>query len=529
MSRAPSKRFLIVVLTCMLAMMSPRVARGMTDPFESASFAPPDATLFLHVDGAAEIRRELADRPIGAWVQSMLADGKLAGAWERLSRNARVDSVQLFDRCLGENFTIIARKHVEHDGQASMQWALITHMPEAVSEQVLRQFKARVREPRFGMALAELPEEAMLLARDGRSVIVGPFDRSDLFFDVLARMSSPNKSSLRDQEPMKRAHELGTGCAAVFLRHDAPMGGWSAAVGDLQGDHLTVRHAASFDSSPFMRSVTRLTCDFSPVLAFERTALLAMMQPMDVSDGPFESFVSATSGENLISHSTREHLGDRRLIVFNETAGPPPQQPSDVLAGTLVSCLELKNADAAAPQLEKQLARLADHNACLGKGALLRPNDPATGPQSTHVAPLATSDWLTGGFPVMNTVKVCWTVADGPKGRWFVIAGDPRNRDSVATILKGNCVTEPCFVGRFDNCGVGNGVRISKQLQSWNEQAKALSEPGCAAEFSSSLSALSDFAAGIQKCHWQLARPSANEMRLDVQITLTPPESARKE
>ena len=52
------------------------------------------------------------------------------------------------------------------------------------------------------------------------------------------------------------------------------MGGTSAAVADVKGDRLTIRHIAKFEHAPFNRGVTKLTCDFSPVLKFKDRALM---------------------------------------------------------------------------------------------------------------------------------------------------------------------------------------------------------------------------------------------------------------
>jgi hypothetical protein len=205
---------------------------------------------------------------------------------------------------------------------------------------------------------------------------------------------------------------------------------------------------------------------------------------------------------------------------------------SSVPGVSVASCLELKNDRRTVAVLERQLERVVSRNECLGKGALLSdtPCAAMTKPQTPRdPAPTPDGTWLAGGFPIMDTVKLNWTVAEGPQGAWFVIAGHPRTLNSVADALRSNTANDSAMVGRFDNCGVGNGVRISKQLQELTEQAAQIAEPGRVEELRHTLGAMSELAAGLQTCRWQLARPSANEMSLNVQITLTPPESSREE
>ena len=82
------------------------------------------------------------------------------------------------------------------------------------------------------------------------------------------------------------------------------------------------------------------------------------------------------------------------------------------------------------------------------------------------------------------------------------------------------------MVGKFENCGVMNGQRISRHLQSWSAQAALLADQGQVQALRRPLETMSQLGAGIKDCHWQLARPSANQMKLSVQIELAPPQSA---
>ena len=47
------------------------------DPFRAAALAPPDVRMYVHLQGAAEVRAELSERPIMRWVESWLNRGQM--------------------------------------------------------------------------------------------------------------------------------------------------------------------------------------------------------------------------------------------------------------------------------------------------------------------------------------------------------------------------------------------------------------------------------------------------------------------
>ncbi len=508
-------------------------ASKQNDPFASAENLPADVAIYIHVRGASDIRRELFDRPIARWIDSIVSAGQIHKAWSSLATAARMDEGPLFDACFGRDVTLTVRQ--------PNQWAVITEMDEHASLALLQKLKVRVREPHSGMSLAELPEQEILLARDGTRLVIGPSKQSSLFYEILPRLmeAHSNTKSLFRDPAMQDTQALGGGRIAAFIRHQQPLGGISKAVGDLDGDQLTIHHAARFENAPFSHDITRLTCDFSPAFMFEDRSLLALIQPTDGGDGPLETFFAASLGQNLLSQPMRANLGDRRLIVVSETEGRRLEKPVDLLNTTVVFCIQAKDAETAADQLDSQMLKITNRIDDLGKGSFLVPT-----PNILHRAPgeprevdlSAASQWFTGGFPIMRNLSLSWSVAEGPQGAWFVIGSQRQSLDEVVEVLKGQSAANSSFAagkaptpmfGKFENCGTGNGVRIGRHLRSWSDEAAQFVGPARQEEFRSTIRMMSDLAAGMQTCRWQLARPSTNEMRLEVQIKLAPPESAR--
>src|SRR5262245_3176193 len=165
----------------------PATPKPVYSPFDAAVLAPADVTAYIHVDHAADLRRQLANRPITQWVESLAAGGESSKAWTRLARSANLTDIELFDFVLGERFTLLARVEsaaskrsdtsdrggdaqpgaaVEADNHASAtEWTLVTGVDQAKAAKILRQLKLHVLEPRAGFAIAELPEEDVLIAR----------------------------------------------------------------------------------------------------------------------------------------------------------------------------------------------------------------------------------------------------------------------------------------------------------------------------------------------------------------------------
>jgi len=516
-----------------------------------ARMLPPDVTIFVHVDDAARMRRNIASRPIARWLQTFVGDGAAAKSWAGLARDLQCDQAELFDACFGQSVTFASRP--------AGQWVIVSDVSAGGGDRVrdlLRRLQVRAREARFGLAVTELPEQDVLLATDGDHVAIGPAHQPQLFFEALQRLdladddlkpdqrqpaAAPRLALLTDdREFNERLNdlqcEMWRARLAAFVRHARPLGGCSMIVADLHGDQVSLKHAARFDNAPFASPTTKLECDFSPVNLFADRALLAIMQPRDVGDGPVENFLSAQLGLGLLSPEMRQSLADRRMLVVGEHDARQLPEPQDVLTTTFVLCLEMKDASpegarAAASQLDAQMSRLAAGCERLGQGAFLvrMPDCSTMRPDEARRADLgAGAELFTGGFPVMKTVSLNWAVARAPENgsAWFVVGSNPSALKETIEALRQPCPRDGKLAGRFDSCGLANGFRIGRHVQSWRDDAASFADPQRVDEVRNTLQSLGDLANGLQICKWQLARPTANTMRLEVQVTLAPAETA---
>ena len=102
------------------------------DPFRAAALTPADVRLYIHVDRAAAIRAELSDRPLAKWATDLIGQGQTPLAWERLGEAARIDSEELFDKFLGNAFTVVVRGRDE-----LTDWAVLTEVETADTRELL--------------------------------------------------------------------------------------------------------------------------------------------------------------------------------------------------------------------------------------------------------------------------------------------------------------------------------------------------------------------------------------------------------
>lgn len=524
------RRLLIVTALCVAP--TPLALAGGIDPvalLESAKIAPPDVTTYVHVEQAAAIRSETELRPIARWATMTLGEGQFARSWRRLATAAGVEGGTLFDACFGKRFTFLGRDGDSPD--APDEWVIRTTMAPEHLQQLVELLRLRVRPPIASMAVGELPEDELLLAYRDDVLLIAPIDASGLLRDIAPRIPViPGDASLADHEAFARAGSLGPGRVAAFIRHDKPMGGWSMIVADTAGGRVTIRHDASFENPPFRRGLTKLTWDAAPLAAFEDHALLAVIEPSDVDGGQVQGFLEAILDEPLLSEALQENLGDHRILAVGEVEGRLEGRGVDLLLPTAAVCMKVVDGEAAERQLDEKLLSLVQRINHLSEGSFLvdvPPRRKLVPGTDRHLDISPAVQQFSGGFPIMETISLNWTVTEAPGGAYCVIATHPQQlRETVAALEQGP--GERCR-GRWAQGGTANGQRIGVHLRSYGEQAEMLGEVGEEAELEQTLRMLSSLAEGVSRCRWKLCRPSINEMQLEVELQLAPAESSAGE
>ncbi len=510
-----------IIATCVLISGGTALAG---DPFRVAALAPADVRLFVHVEGAAELRCALQDRPIGRWVRSWLAQGELPGAWERLAESAGLSEAEFFDTCLGRQVTLMSRR-----GDAG-EWVVLTEIDPAASVALLRSLAPTVLAPRGDVSVFHLAEQELLLARVDDLMLIAPDDGRGLFDAMVPNLLSAPQQSLAEHAAVKRGCELGAARAGVLIRHAPPLGGWSVAVANLDDDCLTVRHASRFDNTPFRSRITELTWDPAPLRCLEGTGFLGFIEPTDTAGGPFDAFVATLLGEPLISQALGDNLGTRRITAISDVEGRLEDPPFDLLMPTVVRAYEIKDPARAWSQADTHMIRLIAALNQLGEGAFqLDVPDPAAfepgRPRSVPIGPMAR--WLFGDVAGIDQTSLSWTVG-GETTRWCIVASHPDHLDAVAAALDNDTQGDPVAgeEARWTSCGVGDGKRLAQHLASWFTHAEALAAPDDVAATRDALNLLRELAHGVDRCRWRMKRPTVDRVEIEAEFYLSPPESA---
>lgn len=538
----------LLPFVCLVFTVAP-VAAAFDDPapqqpsaFRVASVVPADATMLVTIENAAAIRAELEDRPIARWMNAALLSGEAGQTWAGLARHAGMTETQLFDLCFGRRTTLITRTSAPDS-----DWALMTEIDAATSTRLLRTLRATSLGPRFGGSAYEVPEHDLLLVQRNDTMMVGPRPKastkqrvgapSSLLHDVASRLDArAAMPSLADAPAMTAARTLPEGNIAVYMKHDRPLGGWSVAVANLVGEHVTVRQFARFESAPFTRDLTELEIDLAALHAFEDHALVAIIEPTDTGRSQFETFTLSAIGEGIVSPAMRRNMADRRLFIVSEVEGRDEPEPFDLQAPTLSVCIELRDPAIAEEQLDRQMTALARRINQSGQGrfCLTIPEELAFMPDAPRAIDLSPAgQWLTGGLPLAKPLSLSWRIARSESASWYVISSHPKQLDDTVRVLASVRMPRPDgppnnpAAQRLHHGGIANGARISHHLRSWSDRADLLAMPDDTNELREMILLLSEFAAGVDRCRWRIARPARQEMCLEIELTLSAPESTR--
>jgi hypothetical protein len=498
------KHLLVIAATLLVTAGTLRAG----DLFADAEFAPPDVTLYVHVESAAGLRAAIAARPIAGWIDAWLGRGQLPAAWQRFCAAAGMPPAALFDACVGRRVTLLSR------GGEPPEWVLLSDVDPAASAALLQRLEAQVLAPRDDAGLFQLEAHDLIVARRDGRLLAAPRAQPGLLYDVLARMARPAPSAALAAGPaIAEGRRLGEGCAALVLRHAPPLGGWSVGVAGLRGERIAVRHASHFESAPFRSRVTALAWDPAPLAGLEAQSILAFIEPGDITGGPLDAFMQAALGVPGPAQALGSNLGPRLVTAVSGLG--------------VARAYEVHDAGAARGQLDSYMARLLPALAALAPGAEAPSAPEASAPGAARCARIGgVAQALLGDVPGAEGLSICWAVAEAtpPAASWCIVASTPSQIEGLAAALAAPAPagSVPADRGPWTSCGTFDGRRLAAQMGDWRKMVERQASPMTIEAFD----LLVDFAAGVQLGTWRLSRPAAECLRAEAEIVLAPPESA---
>lgn len=528
--RLPGYSILVAVLVA--GMTCPVQAAEPRELFHTAELAPADVDVYLHISNAAALRAQLSERPLAAWLAARLDGGELREAWKRLARAVGREPEELFDRLFGQDATLLMRRPALRPlGLGAPDWVIISRVADAA--ELMKPLPQIIRGPINGLSMRDVIEHDLRIAMNREWCLIGPGRDGALFDDVLGRFDRDgDEASLAADSAIAEARQLpaapGESAAAAYIRQGPPMGGWSAAVMGLDGDHMLVRHVARFDHAPFTTPVTTRQFDLAPVHALGDRSLLALIEPADAGDGLLTTFLKTQVP--LVAADPPLNLGARRIWIVSETDARLATPREDLLRPTLTRCDEVTDHHRALARLDQSMQRL---------GALQRGErktfEPLAGVEDAPGArtprirqAFLDEDLRTALGPglLFDDVSLNWCCIGAAQGEWAIISTSSLALGDAVKALSAPVAPEARRCGPWANAGVVRGRRLAQHLQSWVDHPRLMDElaDSSAGELKKSLAMIIQLADTIDDASWSMQRPSADRMRLDVDIRLAPSE-----
>ncbi len=503
-------------------------AGATSEHFALTDALPADVSVFVQVERPIAHLDALRSTPFVKWAESHLSAEAIGPVWRDLARAAGTSPENLARVCFGGRTTFAERRNPR--GRTERMIVLTIESREL--NRLLRALRPTVRAPRYDSARYELEDHQLHLARRGEQLFVAPVDQIALLDETLRNLSRRADRTLESHEAFTHREELPAGDVSVFLQHGSFIGGWSIATAELDGVRLRITQRSHYERPPFARAVTALEIDPAPLSAFEHDALLAMVEPLDIGETQLELFALAQLGEGLLSREMRRNLKDRRLLVIGEAEGRQEDPPTDLRIPTLVMCFEMKSRENAMEPFDRQMVRFINRLQSLGRDAFSLETPEVRefrqqAPRSIDLSPATI--WLSDDLPLMRSVSLNWSIADGPHGSYYVIATHPNELRGTVSALEREGIQPGRLVQELQSAGFARGGRISHHLRSWAEQAELIAAPGQAEQVAEAASMLADLAVGLDRVRWRMKQPSRRDMRLELELTLSPPVTAEDE
>lgn len=402
------------------------VASWRDGPFDDAAHLPADVQCYIHVERATDLRDRLAASTINAAVGELFDGAAVAEAWHGLAELAGLDEAALFDRIFNGPFTVAMRRA---GASEDVDWVAMAGMSREAWQDVESRWRPQWVKSRHGAPVRRLPEQQLLLARLGDRVLAGPdgADALTLFNETLARWSAPVGKSLSTSIVGHDLRSLGDGDGGFLLRHDAPLGGWTAGVVGVFEDAITLRHASHFADSPLGDPFRAVSVDPLLMSAVGVDQAATLIRPFRIPTGHSAAWVRSRMPAGSLPDRVQTNFGEVMIVALGSAPGDGAGGEADDASAVLSIAIGLKSADTAHEDLDRMMDGLAVALSPDGAADADIPRvtrrETADGRAVSHLrlGPLLRRAFLPGAAGLDDT-EWFWTVADAPSGPWWILA-----------------------------------------------------------------------------------------------------------
>lgn len=491
-------------------------ASGDEAAFSHARFIPRDVDLVVQVERAGALRRELEAMEAGEeWRRAMIPEAVMR-VWSDFARLTPRGESELFEALLGRRMSVITRRR-----EGEREWAVLSEVDVRAFERFSQEARAQIATGSMGFAIRRIPEQELIIAHNGTLLIAAPAARSALLHETMALVAGRGKGlPLLTDPALGETRALGAGAVRLFMRHDQPMGGWTALAASLDGARVSVRHTSKFDASPFSAPLPGKPLDYSILDGFDNFSVLAAAQPLAQSQGMSAEFLNAILLRDAMSVELRRQLGERLLWIVGEADGRLERPARDDVMTAFGIAIELKSTDQfTAARIDRVMRALAGSlMETAGEAGALAWREPES-PESIRTMALpGVGRTLLPGVPGHDAFALSWQLVSGEERSWWLLASHRGHLVDMARVLG-----QPALAGepRLETGRVvASGHRAADHLRGLRPMLHTLTDQDDRPRIETSVQRLIDLAQGIESFDWRLARDTRHELRGEIIIRL---------
>ncbi len=490
-------------------------------PFDNAAIIPKDVQIFLHIESPAGLMNRRSAQPLLAAATEMLEQGAIAQAWTALAQSAGMKEAELLQLLLSDGLTLSFRRD-EVSGE--FDWVALAPVDDAAWSAFARRVDFRAQAPILGVAISTLPEQEIAFARVSPLLIAGPRASvgKGLFRDVLSlALEESDAQPLSKDAVMAHAVKLGEAEIGIFLRHDEPLGGASAAAIDLGDKAIIARHTSQFANSPFGDAPRPATLELPVFDRLADASIAVLAQPLEMPTGPLASFIRARLPQGALSPELEENLGERCYWVVVERSVDGDDGDSDLV--DIVVVIEVRDPEPAPAQIDSLCAGLgAVLDDLANVGAEDAPKSDFTDRLRGELRTLPigqAAERLMPALVAADDVSLNWLTTSGPDGHWWVTGSGAEAVHAIAAALaRVDNVSELAEHEPIDldwQFGFVRGPEAGAHARRLGEKlSRALAaEPEDARAVAAVTRALAAALESIDRCIWRADLPGLNRVR----------------
>lgn len=471
--------------------------------FGAAQTLPGDVSLAVRVRGSAALRTDATLAGVRAALERVVGSRELGAAWERFAADLGMEGPVLAERLMGQDAV-----YAERTRGGAVEWVAIVR-----SEQPMHDLMVGRLKPAVGVGgRCVYPAQRIATSWRPPYLLIGGSDRTGLLDETVARFDAADGAgslaAAADLAPM-----LGWQAwpIEVVLRHELPIGGLTAFAARPGDGVLRVRHRSRFDRAP-IHVAPGVAADAAVLGAVGERHLAAFS--LNPWRGPLDAAepLDAVLLEGGFDESMRANLGARQVALVGDAA----VRGTKVRAPTVAVAFEVRDPLLAARQWHSWAKRLAESVA--RRAGLASASAATEGPVGLWSIDLAPSlRTLTDDHPFVRDLRLCWTEASGPGGRWQVVGSD--------AALVGQLSDAVARSGRAPDRGGANelatisGQALAAHLRSW------LVEPGLLVrgpieDFVQAASTAAALAESAPRVRWRARGSEDGVIESDIEVEL---------